>query len=315
MQETKNPIYRLSGNLGLGPVMIPIGGVIAIAVLSLAYAYINVYSPIAGYISILFVGGFAFGVGTAFSVLAHLSKCRNIGYTRVFGAIAGLLALYTSWAMFIQVLFARDIIGFEGSKLDIFMDPSFVWEAASLIADGGWYSLGSFTPSGMILWIFWLVEAAIIVGLASFISASSLEGEVFCEACNDWADQENGITRLQRPKESGGVGDLAAENISLPLVLPPFERGKKRSLRFDRWHCSKCDQLDVLLLNSVEFSRDENGQWTENETPIGYPAVVPYDIVTQLMDWKDVCAAKANAEKDAAAEAIDDPEASSQEAG
>ncbi len=87
--------YTHSGELGSSLLLAPIGGLIAAAVLAVAYAYISVYSPIAGWISILFVLGFGFGQGFTVGQIGYLAKCRNSGLLTIVGLVTGVVALYS----------------------------------------------------------------------------------------------------------------------------------------------------------------------------------------------------------------------------
>ena len=61
--DTKLAVYQHSGRLGSGVVVVPVAAVIAAVVLSFAYAYADVYSPIAGYVSIILVAVFGGATG------------------------------------------------------------------------------------------------------------------------------------------------------------------------------------------------------------------------------------------------------------
>ena len=84
-------VYRHSGKIGPAALSVPIMGIIGAIILSFVYAYITVYSPIAGYISILFVLGFAFGVGFAISWAGYSGKCRNPGFLYFLGFLISIL--------------------------------------------------------------------------------------------------------------------------------------------------------------------------------------------------------------------------------
>lgn len=100
MTESTSGVYSHSGKLGPAVFTVPIGGIIATLVLSTVYAYVDVYSPIGGYISLLFVGGLAFGLGWAISKLGYFARCRNAAFLHLVGLVCGLAAVYTSWAVF-----------------------------------------------------------------------------------------------------------------------------------------------------------------------------------------------------------------------
>ncbi len=57
MTDSSTSVYAHSGKLGMGFFVVPLGGAVGAILLSIIYAYVTVCSPIAGYISLLFVGG------------------------------------------------------------------------------------------------------------------------------------------------------------------------------------------------------------------------------------------------------------------
>ncbi|AWM33131.1 hypothetical protein [Hymenobacter nivis] len=64
-----------------------------------------------------------------------------------------------------------------------------MWNATRQINETGTWSLKSTTPSGLVLWAIWLIEATIIVGGAYLMAAAQAQ-EPFSEATGAWADEE-----------------------------------------------------------------------------------------------------------------------------
>lgn len=93
---SQRQIYSLSGDLGKGLLFAPLVGLVAGAVSAIAYAYVDVYSPIVGVISALFVLGLGFAVGMAVGWGGKVGHCRNAWLLHGIGFVVGLFTLYLS---------------------------------------------------------------------------------------------------------------------------------------------------------------------------------------------------------------------------
>ena len=85
MAGSTGAVYTHSGKLGLGPIVVPIGAFISAVALGIAYAYVVVYVPLVGYLSLIFVACFAGGLGLSVAYLGFLARCRSVGFLRLAG--------------------------------------------------------------------------------------------------------------------------------------------------------------------------------------------------------------------------------------
>ena len=87
---------------------------IVLPILGLIYSYAIWYIPIP-YINFFITAGFGFAVGIIVTKLAvRLGKVRNTGLALAFGFIGSLVALYFSWAVWVDlVLNIGDTLGSE----------------------------------------------------------------------------------------------------------------------------------------------------------------------------------------------------------
>lgn len=143
----KRQAYEPSGALG-NVVLMAGTGIVASLVCGFAYAFIDVYSPLVGYVSILFVLGFGFAVGTALGFAAKAAKCRNPGFLHGLAALTGLFAVYSSWVFFEFALITRfgDGIPLAG-LIGLFLTPAAVWEIALNVNTEGWFTLSNWTST------------------------------------------------------------------------------------------------------------------------------------------------------------------------
>ena len=284
--QNKN-LYELSGAFGFSLIAVPLGSALAAIVLSVAYAYCVVFSPVATYYSILYSIGLGYGVAYCVKFITRFSHCRNMRFARSFGAIAGLFTIYASWAMFVQVLSMRDISNFELTKVQVFCDPGFVWLSAKSIAAEGWHTpFWSLKPSGGILWLIWVLEAFLIFAITWEYSQSSLVDRVYCELCQRWTVREKGILRVGTPRTVRKNREMLPENLKTPLFFPEFDGNAQEHVRYDVHSCPSCRHFFVVSAKALMFSRGEDGRFEKNGIELGPPCVVHQDIVDALSNWR-----------------------------
>ncbi|MEM7246359.1 MAG: hypothetical protein AAF533_13500 [Acidobacteriota bacterium] len=272
MSRSGPGVHEHSGALGLAPVLLPTAGLVAAFVLAVVYAYICVYSPVAGYISLLFVLGFALGLAVVVATLAKLGKCRNRGFLALSGLGLGLFALYCSWAVFVYALLGKmDLVADEVTMVDSLLAPGSTWEVMKSLAVEGWYSVFGFTPSGFVLWLFWAIEAFLIVVIPALTGLGAISDEVFCEPCRCWCDRMKGTVRLAPPEAEGFIESLTPENLRPLTQLAPVPETATPQLRVDTWRCGECSDTAAVRLVSCTTEADEDGKVEEKDdelTPI-----------------------------------------------
>lgn len=251
--------YSHSGKLGTSIFIVPIGGFIVSVVLSIVYAYVDVYSPIAGYISLLFVVCLAFGLGWSISKLGYLARCRNPGFLHLVGLACGLVALYTSFAAFEYALFDRYEEDFSATLLDVLFSPGAVWGIAKEINAVGWYTIFGYTPAGIVLWLLWGAEAIIIVGGSSLFATAAINEEVFCETCDQWCSRTPGALHLGFPEEESALEDLRPDNLIPLAALESVDSSAPIYLRVDMWKCNSCDTA-ALQTKTCAMVPDDDGK-------------------------------------------------------
>ena len=121
MYEGHGVVYRPSGRLGRSLFVMPIIGMFGTLIAAVVYACatdVTIYTSIASYVSILFVGGYAFVLASVVAQAGYLSKCRNPEFLRLAGFLTGLFGVYCSWAAYVYVLAARHDFLSPGATID-----------------------------------------------------------------------------------------------------------------------------------------------------------------------------------------------------
>ncbi len=285
MRHSAN-VYTHSGSLGSALFLVPLVGIVAGLVLGLLYAYITVYSPIGGYVSVLFVAGLGFGVGMASALSAKVAKCRNPAFLKVAGFAVGLATLYGSWVFFEFVLLRHGGAEIEWANLPgLFLSPAVVWELASSINEDGWFSIGSFTPSGIVLWILWAIEAMIIVGIVTIATGFSVDDEVFCERCNQWIETGGPPLRLTIPEGEDlqtrvAGGELEAlESLTPATDIYPF-------LAVDLKECDRCKNMATYQVKMIEQKVADDNTTKVEKSDLTEVLRVPADALGRLKELR-----------------------------
>jgi hypothetical protein len=189
-----NTEYKLSGKSGNIFIVGILLGPILVTLLSIIYAYIDVYNPIV-YLTLLVFIGLLVGIFIVQKLVIRLSKCRSKGSSIIYGILTGLFGFYASWCTFLYVMFRKEDVPME--LLDLMLSPSLVYEMAqSLSVDGYFTLLGGGTVKGGFLWFIWIVEAIGIIGAGALGGLAVIHEEIFCEDCNRWAEDINFDMRL-----------------------------------------------------------------------------------------------------------------------
>jgi hypothetical protein len=241
--------YKRSGKIGPALIWVPFIGIIGSIILSFVYSYITVYSPIIGYLTLLFVVGFGIGLGFVLSVTGYLSKCRSTAFMMVMGFLISIFAIYSSWIFFVYTLMKKSG-AFMPLALSMYFSPFEIWEFIQSLNAEGWYKVFDMIPSGTVLWIFWGIEALIIMGAAIFLSTTTIEASLFCERCSKWTDEIEPILlefpddkTVQQQLKEGDIKNLLTLNRVLPKQYP--------HLRLELLECKKCRETAGFRLKQV----------------------------------------------------------------
>lgn len=249
--------FVLSGRSGQAW-LLPVVGIAAAAASAFVYAWINVYSPVAGYISLLFVALLAAGAAVPVAFAGRWLKVRSVLQLRIAGVVGGVAAIYFAWAFFAWVMILKTDPDNAPSAWQWVQAPAAIWAFANLVAEEGWYSIGhALTPSGIVLWLFWAVEAAIVLGAGWLIAPRWILGRGFCEDCDAWMADEQTV---MVPADEGGLPTAVREH-GLPgiqEVRPPSGRAA-RWLSLGRQRCPVCKQAAVYRVDDVRVVKTEKG--------------------------------------------------------
>jgi len=270
--------YKESGKFSPIGVVTTIGGSALVAlVLGAIYAYATWYIPII-YLNALLTAALGFGIGLSAGWLAKAGKIRNTWLMMFLGIVAGLLALYFQWVFWVGIQF-KDV---EGAGL--IWSPFTLWEIIKAIGAEGVWGMGDDenTVKGFMLWLIWVIEAAIIVIVAWF-SSCIFAGGLFCEGCNEWAAKKEGAVKLALTDQLGGSIQSIEEGYLEPLTtLPRAGHSDPAFARVDLHSCPKCSNFSALDLVGVTLEYDKEGNPQNKETSIISGLLTSSEVLAEL---------------------------------
>lgn len=193
----------------------------ALPILGLIYSYATWYIPFI-YVRFLLTLGLGFVVGLLVNLLiVKFGKVRNTALAIIFGVVAALITLYFSWAVWLDLMlnigesYGDDKLGITVSNIEFVQvfalatQPSMMWDLMKEVNEVGSISIKGSTISGIFLSIIWLIEAGMVLGVATFYSMPQSK-KPFCERTGTWfkekalvpfdfiEDKEKIVTGLER---------------------------------------------------------------------------------------------------------------------
>lgn len=194
--------YKPSGHFSpLSFLYLAITAIVVLPILALIYTYLIWYIPFV-YINLFITLGFGFAVGFAVNFLViKLGKVRNTKLAMIFGLIAGFIALYFSWVVWVDLVFnmgesyGTSRIGITTSNIKFFqvvqlaLHPKELFQIILEINQTGTWGFGSTAVSGIFLAIIWIIEALIVLVLSVLLPLGQAKTP-FCEYDNKWFKED-----------------------------------------------------------------------------------------------------------------------------
>jgi hypothetical protein len=255
-----NTEYKLSGKSGNIFIVGILLGPILVTLLSIIYAYIDVYNPIV-YLTLLVFIGLLVGIFIVQKLVIRLSKCRSKASSIIYGILTGLFGFYASWCTFLYVMFRKEDVPME--LLDLMLSPSLVYEMAqSLSVDGYFTLLGGGTVRGGFLWFIWIVEAIGIIGAGALGGLAVIHEEIFCEDCNRWAEDINFDMRLAIDNK-GITKEIIETDIEKILNFDKLENLNSEHIKVNLHQCSKCQNTNTIDIDFMTYETNDKGEVKE----------------------------------------------------
>jgi len=163
------------------------------------------------------------------------------------------------WAVWVDVIFRRDQVETPG-WVEFAKNPGLLWRAIAYINQYGTWSLGKGEATkGTELWLFWIAELVLVVGIAMAVGFEVLRHHAFCERCESWCRRGAKLI-LSSPQNPMSLKRQLEGNDWRSLEgLTAGDKGKDH-LEVALDSCDQCRQLHTMSLIHTAVVRNKIGQ-------------------------------------------------------
>lgn len=273
--------YRHSGKFNAPGLVLVVAAAAAIGFpLGLAYAYLIRWIPVV-YVNVVLTCGYGFAFGWVTTRILKASQVRNTTLAVLCGLAAGFIALYMEWSAHLHVLF-EDAPWF-------FRPDQIVRAMALLYEEGSWGMRSGGNVTGIPLALVWVIEAGIIVGLATLLPWHFVRDTPFCEKTRCWLDEDRKIDTLETFTDDAQLAALKAGDI-LPITqAKPKADNAAVFTRLLLKRSPKCTIFCTLRVQDVTISIDDKGKVTEKTEDLTGDLIIPasmFDLIAQFEQFK-----------------------------
>ncbi|MDQ5986130.1 MAG: hypothetical protein CSYNP_01849 [Syntrophus sp. SKADARSKE-3] len=275
MNQT-NKYYEHSGIIGfLGPVYMIILGSLGALVFGAIYGYATDYIshlPGRGLVALRLFITFGLGcvVGFLVGIGGRYGKVRNPKALLFFGFISGLIAEYANWVSWVFAYYKQQTL---------ILSPFDMLEfAKSLESNISGINFNDWTPAVIIIYLFWVIEAIIIIGSAMIVARMMLSSTPFCERCDKWIKEEDLISPLDpigSPDELKSRLEQGDFSLLKSLKIKAAETDAYTQIKLR--HCPSCQHSNYLTIRAEIVSVDSNNKKKKSGTDIITNLIITYE--------------------------------------
>jgi hypothetical protein len=241
-------------------------GMVAGGVLAAAYAYLELYIPLAGVITFILTAGFGGLMGGAVGFLMKKQKVRSTSVTLLATLLVSLVAFYVSWGVWLYAALRRAEV--DANLPAVLLQPDVMWVLILEINQAGAWSITSWTPTGAILWGFWGLEAVVIFALALLLAKSVIEGDPFCEHCETWCEETKDVLRVPLADPNELQQNMELRNFSYLEKLGGAKADAAAWMAMNIHSCPSCRNTHTLSMTSVTVTVDKKGKESREEKEV-----------------------------------------------
>lgn len=254
--------YRHSGRFTIGGLVVTlIAGVATGLVLGVTYGIAVWLIPFV-YANFLLTIALGMGIGWVVGRSVRTMRVRNVPLAVGVGVISGLVGLHAAW---VGWLFA--LSGWQA----IFYSPVAIAQLLPILGeDGVWGMSEGATVKGVFLYLIWLSEAVMIVGVSAAFAIRALRKTPYCETCGKWMLEPQQLPPLSPIVDPDAVRrDMERGDFGILEQMTPADEEAHACAQLDLIDCDTCDNLHLLTMRNIALTLDKNGRVSNrNEQPI-----------------------------------------------
>jgi hypothetical protein len=252
--------YQHSGIVPLqGALMTTAAGCLAGLFLGVIYSFSFYYIP---YVYLNFVLACAFGGGVGWTVgfTAREGKIRNVAVVGVLAVLTGLAGIYAEWGSTVYAMSpAADLPQlWQQAGLSTFL-PHYVAAAMiGLFEKGSWGLSAGTTVHGWPLVALWIIEAGVILCVATRVAVNQIATRPFCENCQEWIAGRTPHFYVGEGHEP--VWSEVQHGTFESLAMTPRANGNEPTyVKLSLSVCDGCDEGNYLTIASCKNTTDAKG--------------------------------------------------------
>ncbi len=259
--------YRESGAVTVAGLTAGIGGGLVVAVvLAFAYSYFNFYSPLL-ILTIICAVGYAVALGACVAALFKWGKTRNSTVGMFFATLVTVASYYLSWAVWLSIVVSGG--DFSISPWTLAADPLRLWEILQAVNNRGVWAIGGHggsrnreAVSGVLLWLCWGGEAVVVLVGASVAAWKVLTAHPFCESCQTWCAEEQGVASIRVAESDELKRRFEAKDFMYLKTVGPRDEGDFEWCQLDLHRCPGCGRTNTLSVQLNKLKTDRKGKQT-----------------------------------------------------
>ena len=206
----------------------------------------------------------AFGAAVG-AISGYGSIWGNVRNTRVaiaVSAVAAVVALYLSWAVWVTATLRSDPSAADLSWPDFALRPKALWRAICLINEYGTWGLGNdakvTATHGLELWAIWIAEAVTVIGVAPSVAFHVAHLRPFCETCGCWTERSSRLQRAAPANLAQLKCYLETKDLEPLAHLAPAN--KENNLNISLNSCPRCRLFHTLSISHMMVTRSKFGR-------------------------------------------------------
>jgi hypothetical protein len=255
---------------------VPFAGTIAMLALGSvgAVLFSFIYALVLNYVTIdkiMFLAAMCvgFGIGGFVRGGALLAGVTSRVFSALVAMFCGLLGCYLTWVWDIWILTEWNFLSFNpldvlGTLIEINQNGG-IWEDS---------------PTGIWLWLLWLVEVLMITGIS--VGITLIPFRPYCHACRRWTEELPARCVLRRSGISELQASLEEEQYEVLDQLSEGEIDAASHCEVSLMKCPNCDESDYLTVAEIDVAVNKKGEASVQRKEVIRHLLVPEEVVDQV---------------------------------
>ncbi len=228
----------------------------AAAILGTLYGLAIYFIPFV-FFNFLLTLAFGLSLGGIIGGSARLCHIRKPRLVLTLGFVFGMLAYYISWVVWLH---------YFDQSLGWTMKPMGVWQLIKDVDKTGAWHIQNVTPTGALLFLFWLIESLTVIFLSALIAYGIINFSPYCERCQRWIDGQMIFSPLSLLNGEDLTNHLIAQDLSDLKKLKKANTDAKAFSEIEAAYCRSCEKEYYLSFHDVVIARNKNDNEEKKES-------------------------------------------------